>query len=180
MIELVERKTSFAPCLSESFERYVEADLVSVLEGVSQGLGDAVDPYVLAFDVVAFDTRGERLAGEADDPERRITKARLTRTAIDRHPDFRWKLGSDPVEAQRREQADDTTWDGPSGNRQAMMFRDGSIRTTVLAASDPLELPCTDESGEGVRMDSGADHILRRDNILRRGKLYQSIAVGFQ
>jgi len=35
VIELVERNTSFAPCLSESFERDVEADLVSVLEGVS-------------------------------------------------------------------------------------------------------------------------------------------------
>ena len=30
----------------------------------------------------------QELAGEADDPERRITKARLARSAIDRHPDF--------------------------------------------------------------------------------------------
>ena len=74
------------------------------------------------------------------------------------------------MEAQRREQADDTTWDGPSGNRQAMMFRDGSLRKTVLAASDPLELPRADESGEGVRMYSGADDILRGDNILRGGR----------
>ena len=59
-----------------------------------------------------------------------------------------------------------------------MVLRDGSLRKSILAAGDALELPFADQPGEGVRMDAGADHILRRDNVLRGGKLFQPIAVG--
>jgi hypothetical protein len=58
------RETTGPPRLLQRLKGYVETDLVSIFEEVSEGLRNAVDPHDLAFHGVSLNTFGERRSAE--------------------------------------------------------------------------------------------------------------------
>ena len=63
--------------VAQRFDRDVDADLVAVLEAVSDGLGGRVDANLDALDSVGVDSLGEGRVREARDPQTRVVEPRL-------------------------------------------------------------------------------------------------------
>src|SRR5262249_32274774 len=111
-----------APRVCERFERDVEADLVPETKTVRNRPREAVNANGLVLDAVLLDAKIEHGSGNVNDPKRRRRNARHTRTTRNGNPDLGWKVRSDVMESEGRDQADYCLRDGSGGNCQLVVL----------------------------------------------------------
>ncbi|HEX5476185.1 MAG TPA: hypothetical protein VFX12_16115 [Vicinamibacterales bacterium] len=127
-----------APRDCERFDRDVETDLVPETKAVRNRAREAVDANGLAFDAMLLNAKSKHGCGNVDDPQRRCRYARHTRATGNGNPDFGWKLRSDVMEPEGRDQADHRPWDGGRGDRQVVVLGGPSAPGQPISARTNL------------------------------------------
>jgi hypothetical protein len=95
--------STLTPKSPERFERNVQADALTELEAVGDGLRGAVDAHGYAFDLMLLDASTESLARHPHDFDLAPAGVRGAGLRIDREPQRRRRLRGEPVELQRGE-----------------------------------------------------------------------------
>ena len=137
--ELVHGAFARAPTLSQCFNGYILSDLVPVLETISDGLGERVNPGRNTVYQMRLYAGLQCLPGESDDSQRRFISGRRTGFVSYRDPDFEWCLSGDPMEPQRRKQTNHSMGNTLCGFHQTVIGGDGAIGQHVKAAPKTLE-----------------------------------------
>src|SRR6202012_1646347 len=89
----------------QRFHSEFGSDLVTVLEAIGHGLGRRINAHRYTIDLVRFDTLCQRCAGEIDRSHRKWRAPRPPGMDTERNPNFRWRVGRQPMELERAEQA---------------------------------------------------------------------------
>ena len=76
-----------------------------------------------ALDAMLLDAEIEHSRGDVAHAKRRCRQAWHPRPTRNGNPDFGWKLRSDVVNSEGRDQADHRARDGGGGNRQVVVLR---------------------------------------------------------
>ena len=105
-VDVRHRKTTGPPCVLQRLKGYVETDLVSIFEEVSEGFCNTVDPHDLAFDGVSLNTFAERRSAKAHNLQGRVAKRGTSGPPVYGNPHLVRQLRADLVETQRREKTD--------------------------------------------------------------------------
>ena len=154
-IEFIELEAFAAPRLRQRFEGYVEADFVPEPKAVSNGASEAVDTNRLALDAMLLDAKIEHGRGDVDYSKRRHRNARHTCATRNGNPDLGWKLRSDVMKLQGRDQADHRPRDGGGGDRQVVVLcRAGSSGQPISSRANLFESTRSCHSGQRASVDA--------------------------
>jgi hypothetical protein len=93
--------------VAQSLYRYIQTDLVAIFEAIRYGLGWVVYTDRHSIYGMLFHAGLKGVRGEADKPEPRVVDPRSPRLAPDGKPDLKWRLGSQAVVSEGRQQAHD-------------------------------------------------------------------------
>lgn len=112
------------------------------------------------------DARGTRCTGEAHDAKRRVRLPGYARLAVDREPDLDRILHREPVEPERRAEADDAVRDTRRRLGERLVLAESRASQDVESTPAPLEPslgmgPAEDFSRDAVRGEvAGPEHSL--------------------
>src|ERR1700675_3115166 len=81
--------------LAQRLQSHVQTDFVAVLEGIRDGLCDAVHAHRLALDAVSLDAFSQCIATEPHNMEARIGQRWTAAATVERDPNFMRKLSAD-------------------------------------------------------------------------------------
>jgi hypothetical protein len=166
-MQFIQVETFAAPRLCERFECHVEADSVSESKAVSNSTGEAVDANGMALDAMLLDAKIEHSRGDVDYSERRRRNTRHTGATRNGNPDLGWKLRSDVMKSEGRDQADYRPRDGGGGNRQVVVFRRACARgQPILSRANLFEDTRPRHSGQRAGVDALMSYVPGPDDGL--------------
>ena len=137
--QIVHRRPSIPPALTQRLQGHVQTGFVAVLEAVGNGLGEGVDPDRDAVDAMFLDAEREGAAGKPDDPQRGVLHFRPAGLDVDRQPDFVRGLRGHLVELEGREEADDAVRHALAGLGQRLVLTRIGVGQHVQAPTGPIQ-----------------------------------------
>src|SRR5580698_8510898 len=96
--------------IAQRLQSDLQPYLVAVLETIGDSLRWTEDSHANSFEFLFLNAIGKGLTGKMHNTHRRITRAGATSLVGNRYPNLTRRLRGEPMEAQCRQQADDTTW----------------------------------------------------------------------
>ena len=167
------------PRVLQGLDGHVQADPVSELEDVGEGLGHRVHAHRLVLEHVRLNAVRKGLTAEAHDTHRWECNGRGAPTLFDRNPDLGRKLGANAVKTQRGEEADDAARRRCGHTHEAMVFRDRCISPAVLASGGSLKRTGGDKPRQVLAVKSGASRATRGDAQHENQDCYRKKLVEF-
>jgi hypothetical protein len=129
-----------AQAFLKGVECHIEADLVPILETVSDGSSHAGHSNGYPLDPVLFYACREGFSTGPHNPKRRIIEFRRTSMPVHHQPNLPGSLCSQVMELKSREQTDDSLGNTSADTGEGMVFGQRCVRTTVEAATQVNEV----------------------------------------